>query len=141
MLLTAGLLVACATPPTSPATDGTTTGARGAGGPAPRQAIVPPAPPPAPAPDPAQLVGLDRGALAALLGEPTLRREEPPAEVWLYTSEACAFHVYLYRDAADGSYRVTHYDAVPRLRRVRLQAAERCFAGLMVRADDRQRTS
>jgi len=107
---------------------------------APRIALAPPAPPPAPAPDPAQLVGLNRVALSALLGEPALRREEPPAEVWLYKSDSCAFHVYLYPDEGDGNYRVTHYDAVHRLRRVNLTAADRCFEHLMVRADALQRT-
>lgn len=72
--------------------------------------------PPAPQPrvDPARLVGLDPAALVRLLGNPWLKRDERPAQVWLYASGACAFHVFLYADPESGRHVVRYFDAVPR---------------------------
>ena len=39
-----------------------------------------------------------------MLGEPDLRRPEPPAELWQYRSADCVLDVFLYAD--DGRYRV-----------------------------------
>ncbi|MFQ5773367.1 MAG: hypothetical protein ACE5GS_02505 [Kiloniellaceae bacterium] len=69
------------------------------------------APPPEPAidDDPDRLLGLDRGALGALLGEPALIRREPPAEIWQYRGATCIFDVFLYEEA--GRDRVTYLEA------------------------------
>src|SRR3546814_9329074 len=50
--------------------------------PAPRVAALPPV-----NDDPAQLLGLDRDAVSALLGPPDLIRREAPAEIWQYVGD------------------------------------------------------
>ena len=70
--------------------------------------------PPAPQIDPAHIVGLEPAALLRLLGKPWLKRDERPAQVWLYASGACAFHIFLYADPQSGHYVVRYFDAVPR---------------------------
>ncbi len=85
-----------------------------------RAAVVPePAPetPPRPIPDLYQLVGMNRGDLSGLLGKPSLRRSEPPAEVWLYSAAQCVLHVFLYNDAAQGRYLVSHVEVAHRQQR------------------------
>jgi hypothetical protein len=59
--------------------------------------------------DPAQLMGLDRGGVSALLGEPDLIRREAPAEVWQYVAEGCVFDVVLYARGQD--YAVSYLEA------------------------------
>ncbi|MBC8238961.1 MAG: hypothetical protein H8E30_00655 [Alphaproteobacteria bacterium] len=76
-----------------------------------------------PIPDLAKLVGMDRGGLQELLGQPTLQRSEPPSEVWQYSAAHCVLHVFLYSDAANGRYLVAHVDAVPRRRQDSSQAS------------------
>ena len=64
------------------------------------------------APGPAaadQLLGLDPGLLRRWLGEPSLRRAEGGAEVWLYAGTACALDLVLYPDS--GRLRVAHASA------------------------------
>ncbi len=46
--------------------------------------------------EPAELLGLDPQRLAALLGDPELRRQEPPAEVWQYRNAACVLDIFFY---------------------------------------------
>ncbi|WP_299624490.1 hypothetical protein [Pelagibius sp.] len=82
--------------------------------PAPAPQIV--ARPPAAAPpepviddDPKQLMGLDRGAVTALLGQPSLVRREKPAEIWQYVTADCVFDVVLYERGPQ--YRVTYLEA------------------------------
>ncbi|HZD25592.1 MAG TPA: hypothetical protein VE631_04970 [Alphaproteobacteria bacterium] len=98
--------------------------------------VDPPAPPPAPPADPAQLIGMGSDGLAMLLGQPALKRAEPPAQVWLYPARACVFHVYLYAPKGGGAYRVTHYEAVPR--RLGDSVDPDCFAGLLTRVAGNQ---
>jgi len=45
-----------------------------------------------------QLVGQTPDTLRRLLGEPRLRREEGPAEVWHYQATQCHLDLVLYRD-------------------------------------------
>jgi hypothetical protein len=45
------------------------------------------------------LMGLGIGELLARLGEPDLRRAEPPAELWQYRSADCVLEVILYAEA------------------------------------------
>ena len=65
-------------------------------------------------PDLQNLLGMDRDGLRALLGKPTLRRSEPPAEVWQYIAAQCILHVYFYGDATNSRHLVAHVDAIPR---------------------------
>jgi len=62
--------------------------------------------------DPQRLIGLDRGGLTALLGEPAFRRKDAPAEFWRYSGDGCMLDVYLYGPetvaARDKSIRVRH---------------------------------
>lgn len=51
--------------------------------------------------DPQTLVGLTVSQAGALLGEPELRRQEAPAEVWQYRTDWCVLDLYLYREGGD----------------------------------------
>src|SRR3546814_10301949 len=72
--------------------------------PAPRVAALPPV-----KDDPAQLLGLDRDGVSALLGTPDLIRREAPAEIWQYVGGNCVFDVVLYERGA--SYAVSYLEA------------------------------
>ena len=56
-----------------------------------------------------QLLGLEPEALRRWLGEPSLRRADGDAEVWLYAGPACALDLVLYPNA--GRLRVAHANA------------------------------
>ncbi len=129
VILIAGL-AACGTPRQS-ATD-----------PAPGEATAPtrtetetprqtakPAPPVLPRPDSKRMMGLNRNDLASLLGSPTLRRADPPAEVWQYRDNACVLHVFLYQDPVSGGYAVTYVDTVQR--GSRLLSNDDCFGAIL----------
>lgn|GEM_PF-748234 len=60
--------------------------------------------------DPQQLMGMAPSGVAAMLGEPELRRREGPAEVWQYRSSRCAFNIYMDEDDTLGQ-RVVYYGA------------------------------
>lgn len=60
--------------------------------------------------EPARLVGLGRSELADLMGTPQILRHEPPGEVWLYKSDACVAHVYLYEEAGPDDYQVSYVE-------------------------------
>jgi hypothetical protein len=55
----------------------------------------------------AHLIGAGPGELRRLLGEPSLRRTEGEAEVWLYAGGGCALDLILYQEASAG-LRVAH---------------------------------
>lgn len=59
--------------------------------------------------DPQQLYGMDSNALGELLGEPSLVRNEAPAEIWQYRSRTCVFDIFLYQGA--DRPRVTYIEA------------------------------
>ena len=63
--------------------------------------------------DPEQVMGLSPSGVVSLLGEPELRRTEPPAEVWQYRSDTCVFDVYLVTEA--GRTTVVYYETRPRV--------------------------
>ena len=44
-----------------------------------------------------------------ILGQPTLRRREPPSEVWVYTQTGCVLFIYM-NDLDDGSALVRHME-------------------------------
>jgi len=60
--------------------------------------------------EPARLVGLGRSELADLMGTPQILRNEPPGEVWLYKSDACVAHVYLYEEDGPDDYQVSYVE-------------------------------
>ncbi len=68
------------------------------------------APPPEIDDDPEQVIGLDRGALEALLGAPGFVREETGAQVWQYRGAGCVLDAVLYSDGLAEPYRVTYYE-------------------------------
>ncbi|GGC30783.1 hypothetical protein GCM10011504_06240 [Siccirubricoccus deserti] len=70
----------------------------------------------------AQLLGVGPGELRRLLGEPTLRRAEGTAEVWLYAGGGCALDLILY-PAARGGLRVAHAAARANGAEARTEAA------------------
>jgi hypothetical protein len=59
--------------------------------------------------DPQQLMGIEPGALGAILGEPELTRREAPAEIWQYRNDSCVLDVFLYDTA--GRREVTYVEA------------------------------
>jgi len=68
----------------------------------------------APIPDvtPRELMGMDPAMLEDLLGQPELRRNEPPAAVWQYRAETCVFDLVLYSEPDnDNLSRVTFFEA------------------------------
>lgn len=56
---------------------------------------------------PKDLIGLDGPTLMQLLGQPSLHRREPFAEVWQYSGPDCVLFVYLYK-VASGAQQVAH---------------------------------
>lgn len=68
------------------------------------------APRPVPAPRVASaLLGASPEAVRAALGEPMLRREEGPAEVWLYAGGGCQLDIVMY--PSEAGPRVAHVQA------------------------------
>lgn len=65
------------------------------------------------APDPAGLLGQPVEAVKAAFGDASLRRREPPAEVWQYRTGACVLDVVLYPDGPEGGLQVAHVDLRP----------------------------
>jgi hypothetical protein len=45
------------------------------------------------------LAGLHQPDIVALLGQPDLRRNEPPAELWQYRTADCVLTLFFYREA------------------------------------------
>ena len=64
---------------------------------------------PAPA-DASALVGRDARAVAELLGEPQLKRRDPPAELWQYRAGPCILDLFLYAGKDGGAARVAHIE-------------------------------
>jgi hypothetical protein len=60
--------------------------------------------------DPEQLVGLDFDATKALLGDPAIKLEKPPAKVWAYAGGNCMFNLFFYPSVDDEVFRVLAYE-------------------------------
>ncbi|HVA16066.1 MAG TPA: hypothetical protein VNF99_22660 [Stellaceae bacterium] len=60
-------------------------------------------------PDVKDLAGLRPDEVLAMLGQPDLKRDEPPAELWQYRAADCVLNLFFYDDA--GGYRLTHTEA------------------------------
>lgn len=69
-----------------------------------------------------RLTGLGATELLTLLGEPDLRRSDPPAELWQYRDAGCVLELYLYREG--DAYRVVRAETRGRS----LQGDEGCTA-------------
>jgi len=73
-------------------------------------------PPPTPKPEPplptlASLFDASPAALNGLLGAPSLKRIEPPAELWQYRGTSCVLALYLYEKPKGGAHALTHAEA------------------------------
>jgi hypothetical protein len=77
--------------------------------------------------DLSSLLGLSGQEVESLLGTASLKRHEPPAQVWQYPEVECVLHVFLYEE--DGAYRVQHYEA--RFREGYDDATEACLSSLV----------
>ncbi|HEY1506188.1 MAG TPA: hypothetical protein VGF92_17915 [Stellaceae bacterium] len=55
------------------------------------------------------LAGLKPADVVAILGQPDLRRDEPPAELWQYRAADCVLNLFFYGGA--GGYRLAHAEA------------------------------
>lgn len=62
-------------------------------------------------PAPSTLSGLDTGQVVDLLGPPSFKRLDNPAEIWQYRAPACVLDLFLYRAGQSGPFRVRHYEA------------------------------
>ena len=61
------------------------------------------------APEIKDLAGLQPADVLSILGQPDLRRDEPPAELWQYRAADCVLNLFFYSEA--GGYRLTHAEA------------------------------
>ena len=61
-------------------------------------------------PAPRTLLGLEHHQVMALLGEPSFKRRDDPAQIWQYRDSTCILDVFLYRPVGGGAYRVTHVE-------------------------------
>jgi hypothetical protein len=55
------------------------------------------------------LAGLKPADVLSILGQPDLKRDEPPAELWQYRAADCVLNLFFYDDA--GSYRLDHAES------------------------------
>lgn len=60
--------------------------------------------------EPDSLVGLDFERTTALLGEPALLIEEPPAKIWAYNGSSCVLHIFFYPKVGGSDFRVLTYE-------------------------------
>lgn len=60
--------------------------------------------------DPDSLVGLDFERTIALLGDPALLIEEPPAKIWAYNGSNCVLRVFFYPKVGGSDFRVLTYE-------------------------------
>lgn len=60
-------------------------------------------------PDIKDLAGLKPAEIVSILGQPDLKRDEPPAELWQYRAADCVLNLFFYDNA--GSERLTHAEA------------------------------
>lgn len=70
----------------------------------------------APPADPKALIGHSGREVEGWLGEPQLKRRDPPAEMWQYRAPACVVDFFLYGDKApnDSAISVSHVEIRPR---------------------------
>ncbi len=85
-------------------------------------------------PAPRTLLGLEHQQVMALLGEPSFKRRDDPAQIWQYRDSTCILDVFLYRPVGGGAYRVTHVEV--RGHGVINVSHEDCFLRLLKPRDD-----
>lgn len=85
-------------------------------------------------PAPRTLLGLEHHQVTALLGEPSFKRRDDPAQIWQYRDSTCILDVFLYRPEGGGAYRVTHVEV--RGHGVIKVSDEDCFLRLLKPRDD-----
>ncbi len=66
---------------------------------------------PARRPPPPRLLGLAAGKLVDVFGAPTLKRRDPPAEVWQYAGRGCVLYLFLYAPPDGTAMTVAHVEA------------------------------
>jgi hypothetical protein len=81
-----------------------------------------------PSATPSRLVGLGRGEVQELLGQPFLLKREGAGELWQYRAPNCVLDVFLY-DAKGGDQRVTHAEL--RARRENARPPASCYAQIL----------
>ena len=59
------------------------------------------------------LTGMAPAQVAALLGDPDLRRRDPPAEIWQYRSADCVLDLFFYDD--NGREHLVYTESRPRV--------------------------
>ncbi len=80
-------------------------------------------------PGPRTLIGLAHDQVTPLLGEPSFKRRDDPAQIWRYRDSTCILDVFLYRPDEGGAYRVTHVEV--RGRTVNTVSGKDCFLSLL----------
>jgi hypothetical protein len=60
--------------------------------------------------DASWLVGLDQDGALVLLGQPSQRRDQPPARIWQYNADRCSLKLFLYLDVVTVRYRTLFYE-------------------------------
>ena len=61
-------------------------------------------------PQPAELICLEPTQTVAVLGEPSLRLQDPPAQVWQYNATECTLRLHFYRDIITQQFRALSYE-------------------------------
>ena len=109
--------------------------------PAPQVAVPAPLPPPviprfdtgpdAPPPNPRGLIGVEDRAVQALLGDPTVRRREVAAQLWVYRGGPCVLQLFFYAEGSPERYFARHVEMRPAARST--ISPEQCFLRLLRR--------
>ncbi|WP_119458508.1 hypothetical protein [Rhodospirillaceae bacterium SYSU D60014] len=60
--------------------------------------------------NPERLIGLSLVEAEALLGEPALQDEKPPAKVWTYNAQSCVLSIFFYADISTRDFRALTYE-------------------------------
>ncbi|MDE0537187.1 MAG: hypothetical protein OXH94_00485 [Rhodospirillales bacterium] len=77
----------------------------------------------------ARIKGMEKTAIARLLGEPSFIRRDDPAEIWQYRGERCILDIFMYRDG--NSFTAAHVTL--RSRTIERPADEECYANIFAR--------
>ncbi len=85
-------------------------------------------------PAPRTLLGLEHHQVMTLLGAPSFKRRDDPAQIWQYRDSTCILDVFLYRPEGGGAYRVTHVEV--RGHGVIKVSHQDCFLRLLKPRDD-----
>ena len=68
--------------------------------------------PSAPITGPAGLIGLDQPSVERHLGIPVIKRESPPAEIWVYDGAECVLNLYFYLNLESQAFETLRYEVV-----------------------------